>query len=1113
MHLRRTTISALVLRSLSALSLSAVLAASSLAQTPSPALTCLDVDGNSVVDDSDVLLIIRYFLGFSDAALTDGALGTNPGRSSPSDIVAFIQGRSYDIDGNTTTQLSDLILIKRYVSGVNGTALTSNALGEGARRTTETDIVGYINSGCSAAPQNVSQATAKSTVRLASSAVLTDLVEIKLQHGGAGQVVVRGDKRADPTMSVGGLTLIQPINNPMSTVAVHIDTTLLENDHTVFGVRTAKLEDVFTSINVNTSAVLSEGQIVAKRALSGVTFKAQDNFGNIAELPTVGDSRSNRIEQSKAGVWFPRDDDGGGFNIDPQAINTAAPPGAVGFSKLLIEIKDGVVWDSDGDITSPNQGPQLILNGKIGFEDVRVTTVIDWPSVTAKPKKIGAKVNGTLIVDTNLKLTGGSLVFTAADFFGLDDQDVAKNELDLGYAKIKGVKYEDGRINIGSVAWNMTTNGITAAGFNETVFIPIGVVITFYLGLDGNISASAEFGYAYSAYVEKGGEYNFVNDVFTPYDVFAAGSFPNPNKPGATPATPADFATRPTPTYTAKMAGAATVTAALGIEAGVAVLGFVPLAVDNRVKIEGNVTASLGAASQDGWFGCITGTFQPTFDSRFKVNAVLAAKDTWKWFNNTFNLGYSFEKTLGSWSPPVFNLGGSAGDCAVSITADFGHAVVGTGTTAGTLLTQLTAQASTSSGSIPPAGFAWYLNEKRLTDSNGAIVTSSSLTTPLTPGNYDVKLIVTDSANRKKEVRKAIKVAAMLPVSPTTTASATPQAVYGWYPKDVKANQVIRFDPSSSKVIDSLTTTSAITEYRWNFGDGTASVITTSPTVQQKTFVAPGGYNVSLTVTAANSQTSTYTRSIWVGTQPLVTSAASNSLRLNDTGITFCATMSSGNAQSPCISNPNGQDKDYGRDARAIAGALAKVGGSANVNGFDFSKISNNGSVLPATAALGSGPDDWACTRDNVTGLIWEVKTASGLRSQSHTYTWYKTGSPDGNNGMPAATTGTATCHTLGRCDTEKYNFDVNATTLCGFTDWRMPSVHELFNLTDLGRPAFSAIDPIYFPNTPGVDVWSGSPFAVDSFYAWYVNFAAGIANGFDGKVSTNGARLVRGGQ
>ena len=73
--------------------------------------------------------------------------------------------------------------------------------------------------------------------------------------------------------------------------------------------------------------------------------------------------------------------------------------------------------------------------------------------------------------------------------------------------------------------------------------------------------------------------------------------------------------------------------------------------------------------------------------------------------------------------------------------------------------------------------------------------------------------------------------------------------------------------------------------------------------------------------------------------------------------------------------------------AKVIAGTVTKTSGATA--GFDCTKVANNGSDLEASATLGLNATDWACTRDNVTGLLWEVKTTSGLRSQDHYYTWY----------------------------------------------------------------------------------------------------------------------------
>ena len=229
---------------------------------------------------------------------------------------------------------------------------------------------------------------------------------------------------------------------------------------------------------------------------------------------------------------------------------------------------------------------------------------------------------------------------------------------------------------------------------------------------------------------------------------------------------------------------------------------------------------------------------------------------------------------------------------------------------------------------------------------------------------------------------------------------------------------------------------------------------------------------------------------------------------LNDTGITSFSTAAGDGFSTEPADYP-GQDGRYGRDA-AAAGQLAKIG--AGSKGFDFTKIANNGSELPATAALGESASHWACTRDNVTRLMWEVKTTSGLRSLYYGASWYDSNSAT-NGGSPGDAGGNL-CFTPGRCNTERYVEDVNAAGMCSYNDWRMPSADELMSIVDYGRTS-PAIDIEWFPNTGATSFWSASAYAAYSprvgysGFAWYVNFWNGDVGGLD-KYYSYSVRLVR---
>lgn len=216
--------------------------------------------------------------------------------------------------------------------------------------------------------------------------------------------------------------------------------------------------------------------------------------------------------------------------------------------------------------------------------------------------------------------------------------------------------------------------------------------------------------------------------------------------------------------------------------------------------------------------------------------------------------------------------------------------------------------------------------------------------------------------------------------------------------------------------------------------------------------------------------------------------------KLNDTGITTCSSANQNGQPCPLLDYP-GQDGDFGRDVTANDDSDGHAG-------FSFTKISSTGQELPSSAT------EWSCVKDNVTGLMWEIKTDDGgLHDKDWTYTWYE---PDNTkNGGNAGTQNGGNCGGTGQCDTYSYVQEVNAAGWCGAQDWRMPSWVELLSLVsyDSDNPA---IDIVWFPNTLSRRFWSGSPNVFSkSYIARSIRFDDGYSEWY-GKGSAFQVRLVR---
>lgn len=216
--------------------------------------------------------------------------------------------------------------------------------------------------------------------------------------------------------------------------------------------------------------------------------------------------------------------------------------------------------------------------------------------------------------------------------------------------------------------------------------------------------------------------------------------------------------------------------------------------------------------------------------------------------------------------------------------------------------------------------------------------------------------------------------------------------------------------------------------------------------------------------------------------------------KLNDTGITFC---SNGNSNTHCPNNSHpGQDGQYGRDKTANNDNDGHAG-------FSFTKISSTGKILPANAA------NWSCVQDNITGLIWEIKTDDGgLHDQNWTYSWFE---PNKNiNGDDKGYAKGGRCGAKSACDTAGFVRAVNKAGWCGAKDWRLPKKSELYSLVDYSQPA-PTIDGEYFPNTLAKAFWT-STYAISFYGARSVDFRDGSSKAF-AKNNTFPVMLVRGGK
>ena len=156
-------------------------------------------------------------------------------------------------------------------------------------------------------------------------------------------------------------------------------------------------------------------------------------------------------------------------------------------------------------------------------------------------------------------------------------------------------------------------------------------------------------------------------------------------------------------------------------------------------------------------------------------------------------------------------------------------------------------------------------------------------------------------------------------------------------------------------------------------------------------------------------------------------------IKLNDTGVTFAADAK--NDYPDCNNSITTQDCHIGRD-------VTHNDDSDGVAGFSFTKLDANGIPL-VDQSVDYATEPWTCVRDNVTGLIWEVKTDS-----------------DSNDPLDWGP------HDLRRSwnNPDPLIQDANDNNFCGLNNWREPTYPEHLSAVNFSQIR-GILDPSYFPH------------------------------------------------
>ncbi|KDM92686.1 DUF1566 domain-containing protein [Photobacterium galatheae] len=213
--------------------------------------------------------------------------------------------------------------------------------------------------------------------------------------------------------------------------------------------------------------------------------------------------------------------------------------------------------------------------------------------------------------------------------------------------------------------------------------------------------------------------------------------------------------------------------------------------------------------------------------------------------------------------------------------------------------------------------------------------------------------------------------------------------------------------------------------------------------------------------------------------------------QLNDTGMVQHLNLSTGALSNQPDPGAPDQDASFGLDVTD--------------GGFQLTKLDAKGQALPENSKT------WQCVKDERTGLIWEIKLddPSAFRDKHRLFAL------ETDTIKPHADEiALASCRSdhLAACTTQEYSQKLNELAYCGKTNWRLPTMHEQYDLLDFSETATDAKGNVYgltvkFFN----DLWIGSDDLPYGYY-WSSTFLRTDPNYTEGRAISHLTQMTQAG-